>query len=175
MEIRIKNGRRYNTDTSKKIGTASDGMTLYRKTTGEFFLHRGEEKKVEILDRQAAQKWANDNLTAEECKAGFTYSEKSKAMLYNIPEYAAERLRDMAAEHDKPASEVLTDLIMNTDESRATYEKYKVRMVSAIDGAAYVGISVGSFKKWGEQIGAVRRFGRSVRYDLSVIDKHLDK
>lgn len=175
MQIRANNGKRYNTEAAKKIGTSADGMSLYRKSTGEYFLHRGEETTVHAMQLTEAQEWAKSNLSAEEYNAGFSYSKKSKPALYSLPEYAVEKLRAMAAEQKKPASEVLTDLIMGQNDSRSTYELYKIRMVNANDGAAYVGISVGSFKKWAAEIGAIRRFGRSVRYDLSIIDNEIDK
>ena len=48
------------------------------------------------------------------------------------------------------------------------------RMLTAYEGSEYVGLGVNSFKKWAEEIKAVRRFGKSVRYDKKVIDEALD-
>ena len=48
------------------------------------------------------------------------------------------------------------------------------RMFDVYEGAQYTGMGVNSFKKWSESIGAVRRFGRSVRFDCRVIDGALD-
>lgn len=48
------------------------------------------------------------------------------------------------------------------------------RMLDVFEGAGYTGMGINSFRKWSESIGAVRRFGRSVRYDRRVIDVALD-
>ena len=48
------------------------------------------------------------------------------------------------------------------------------RGLTAHQGAAYKGLGTPTFKKWADEIGAVRRFGRSVRYDRVIIDKILD-
>ena len=48
------------------------------------------------------------------------------------------------------------------------------RGLTADEGAAYTGLGTTNFKKWADEIGAVRRFGRSVRYDRVIIDKILD-
>lgn len=115
MEIRTVGGRRYNLDTARKIGAAAE-TTLYRKTNGEFFLHRENTKKIESLIYRDAEKWAKKNLTEEEYKAGFEYSDTKKQVMYHLPEYAIQKLKNMAADRRKPMSEILTDLIMEADD-----------------------------------------------------------
>ena len=94
---RIINGKRYNTDTAKFLGYVGYSHpgdfsfwkeTLYIKKTGEFFLHciggamsryarrigldewtGGEE--IHPLSPEEAQKWAEENLEAEEYEAIF--------------------------------------------------------------------------------------------------------
>ncbi len=48
------------------------------------------------------------------------------------------------------------------------------RMLNIYEGASYAGMGVNTFRQWCESIGAVRRFGRSVRFDRLVIDRALD-
>lgn len=115
MEIRKVGGRRYNLDTAKKIGTAAE-TTLYRKNSGEFFLHWENTKKIESLIYRDAEKWAKKNLTEEEYKAGFTYSDTKRQVIYHLPDYAIQKLKNMAADRRKPMSEILTDIIMDADD-----------------------------------------------------------
>lgn len=49
-----------------------------------------------------------------------------------------------------------------------------VRMIDVRQGAEYCGMGRDTFRKWAEQIGAVRRFGQLVRFDKKVIDAALD-
>ena len=53
-------------------------------------------------------------------------------------------------------------------------ESYEVRLFDIEQAIAYTGRGRTNFKKWAAQIGATRRFGRSVRYDRKVIDAALD-
>lgn len=89
---KIINGKKYDTDTAKNLGYISYNHPgdftwwtehLYRKRTGEYFLHgiggpmskyahqvglnewTGGEK-IKPLTREEAQKWAEENLEAEE-------------------------------------------------------------------------------------------------------------
>lgn len=48
------------------------------------------------------------------------------------------------------------------------------RLFDVHEGAEYAGLGIHTFRQWCEKIGAVRRFGRSVRYDRLVIDAALD-
>ncbi len=115
MEIRVVGGRRYNLDTAKKIGTAGD-ITLYRKNSGEFFLHEDGTRKINSLIYRDAEKWARKNLTKEEYKAAFEASDAKKQVMFHLPEYAIYKLKNMAADRRKPMSEILTDIIMAADD-----------------------------------------------------------
>ena len=48
------------------------------------------------------------------------------------------------------------------------------RLFTTKEAAAYCGMGRANARKWFEEIGAVRRFGRSVRIDRVVIDRTLD-
>lgn len=49
-----------------------------------------------------------------------------------------------------------------------------VRLLDAQQGAAYCGMGRDTFRRWAETIGAVRRFGRLIRFDREIIDAALD-
>ena len=94
---KVINGKRYDTDKAEPVGEAGNGLypgdldyyceTLYRKRTGEFFLHAeggprsrcakrdgsgwigGEE--IQPVSYDEARKWAESNLTADEYEATF--------------------------------------------------------------------------------------------------------
>ena len=94
---KIINGKVYNTATAAQIGERAENITdsldyvietLYRKRTGEFFLHgeggarsiystRIDENNwasgaaIMPLTYDAAQKWAEEHLTADEYAAAF--------------------------------------------------------------------------------------------------------
>ena len=51
---------------------------------------------------------------------------------------------------------------------------FDVRMFTIEEAAAYSGRGRTAFRAWADQIGATRRFGKSVRYDKRVIDAALD-
>ncbi|MGI6117821.1 MAG: DUF6462 family protein [Bilifractor sp.] len=48
------------------------------------------------------------------------------------------------------------------------------RLLTIKEAAAYCGIGYTNARKWFREIGAVRRFGRSVLIDRIVIDRALD-
>lgn len=103
---KIINNRLYNTETAKKIGTYSNAggwrdfnhyeETLYRKKTGEYFLH-GEGNantryaklvdantwsggsKIIPMNYEDARKWAEENLTADEYEAAFGAVDEGEA------------------------------------------------------------------------------------------------
>ena len=50
----------------------------------------------------------------------------------------------------------------------------EIRLFNIDQAAMYAGLGKTAFREWADQIGAVRRFGRTVRYDRRVIDRALD-
>jgi hypothetical protein len=79
---KVINGRRYNTETAKKVGEKDyydDGnwfysQSLYRKATGEFFLHYcgnvrnifWDGDKIEPVTIPEAKAWAEEHLDGDE-------------------------------------------------------------------------------------------------------------
>ena len=49
------------------------------------------------------------------------------------------------------------------------------RLIKCDEGQAYTRMGKNQFRDWALKIGAARRFGRSVRYDLDVINRELDR
>lgn len=49
------------------------------------------------------------------------------------------------------------------------------RLLTEKEALRYVSMGRTNGRDWLREIGAVRRFGRSVRYDVKTIDKHLDQ
>lgn len=124
---KIINGKRYDTDTAKKL--ANDWYsnrtdfhyweeTLYRKNTGEYFLHgeggpaskyaqsvgqnswSGGEKLIPLSVENARQ-WAEDHLDGDDYERIFgTVEETSpekKTVAFSLPESTIEKIRNGAA------------------------------------------------------------------------------
>lgn len=49
------------------------------------------------------------------------------------------------------------------------------RLLSAKEGSEYTSLGANSFRKWAENIGAMRRVGTRVLFDKKVIDAALDR
>ena len=48
------------------------------------------------------------------------------------------------------------------------------RMLTSDEACAYIGRGKNTARKWLDEIGATRKFGKSVRFDRVVIDNYLD-
>lgn len=138
---KIINGRVYDTNTAKGLGSYSNGgswrdfshveETLYRKKTGEYFLHgeggpmtryaeaTGQNQwsggsRIMPMTYQEATQWAEKHLSADEYEEIFgavVEDDTKRIVTYNLTVTAAEKLRRMAAMSGKSASEILEDLI----------------------------------------------------------------
>lgn len=138
---KIINGKRYDTDTAKKL--ASDWYsnrtdfhyweeTLYRKNTGEYFLH-GEGgpaskyaqsvgqnswsggEKIIPLSVENARKWAEDHLDGDEYEKIFgvieeTSSEK-RTVAFSLTEAVIEKIKNGAATEGISMSEYVSRLV----------------------------------------------------------------
>lgn len=126
---KIINGKLYDTDTAKELGSWSNAggwrdfshmeETLYRKRTGEYFLH-GEGgpmtkyaqtvgqngwsggSKILPLSAEAARKWAEEHLNADEYMALFGEPEEDSTeratLCVQLPAPLAARIRANASE-----------------------------------------------------------------------------
>ena len=135
---KIIDGRRYDTDTAKMLGSDSFGARndfsfweeeLYRKNTGEYFLHgyggpmtRYAEavdnnswtwgERIFPLTIDAARKWAEDHLNADEYEKIFEVTEDSKkTVTFSLPEDAIEKIKQISGETRRPMSEILAEII----------------------------------------------------------------
>lgn len=140
---KIINGKLYDTSTAKEMGSYWNGLsnrdfcrineTLYRKKTGEFFLHGeggpmtkyaesmgqnqwsgGEE--IIPLSVESAEQWAEDNLSADEYEKIFgpVAEDGSKHLISaNIKAETYAKLKSMSAETGKPMSTIIDELVAN--------------------------------------------------------------
>ena len=139
---KVINQKRYDTDTAKKMASIDNGCpandlnyweeTLYRKTTGEFFLHGAGGANTKYADRVGvsgwrggerlmplayhdAQEWAETNLSGDEYEEIFgAVSEDGERITISLSlqKVTVETLKRKAAQAEKGLSEFVTDLIM---------------------------------------------------------------
>lgn len=136
---KIINGRRYDTESAREVGFASYSHprdfqyweeTLYRKNTGEFFLYgRGGPAsryaeslgqsgwtggaKIIPLNIEAAQKWAEEHMDADEYEKlfGVVEDDSKKTVTFSLTGAAIEKIARMAAEKGCSKSEVVERLL----------------------------------------------------------------
>ena len=138
---KIINGKRYDTDTAKEVGCWENmddvrnfdylGETLYRKRTGEFFLHceggartpyasfsadgwAGRGEVLRPLSYGEACKWAEAYMTADEYEAVFGEvgeDEGNVPVTLSIPAAAKAELERRAAETGRTQSDIVASLI----------------------------------------------------------------
>ena len=137
---KVINGNRYDTSTAKVVGEDSYSNrsdfgfweeTLYRKSTGEFFLYGaggpasryattiGQNEwsggeRIMPLSLEAAQKWAEEHLDGDEYEAIFGQIEETaekRTVTFSLSESAIEKIARMAAEHGCSKSEVIERLL----------------------------------------------------------------
>lgn len=137
---KIINGKKYNTETAQKMGGRDNGYavndfnymieTLYRKKTGEFFLHgeggglsryasaygdsMGWGEQIIPLTEKEAEEWAEDRLKVDEYEAIFgevkeDYSDKSVNL--TIMASSHEILRRLQNKTGKTMGEIMNKLI----------------------------------------------------------------
>ena len=139
---KIINGKKYDTDTAKKVGeywSSSDlrdfhwwSESLYQKKTGEFFLYGSGNaaskyrescgnntwssgSHIEPLDYEAAQKWAEEHLTAEEYEDIFgevAEDDTSVVVSIRLTAAAAETARREAAKRGIGIGDYISKKIM---------------------------------------------------------------
>ena len=138
---KIINGKVYDTDTAKELGSWRNAgswrdfshkeETLFRKKTGEFFLHgRGgantqyaepagtnwwkSGERIMPLSYAEAQKWAEDHLEADEFEAIFgavTEDESRMLITYSMSAAAVETIKRRAAKRGIPAGAYIESLL----------------------------------------------------------------
>lgn len=136
---KIINGRLYDTSTTTELGNWEKDYrefsyiqeTLYRKKTGEYFLH-GEGgaaskyavaigqnnwsggEKIIPLTADAAQKWAEEHLTADEYMEIFSpvdEDEKLTTVTYKIPNAKAAAIKRLAHERGITQQQLVNDIL----------------------------------------------------------------
>lgn len=138
---KIINNKRYDTATATKVASASNGggwgdfdhweETLYRKRTGEYFLHgeggpmtryaksagqnswSGGEDLIP-LSYESARAWAEEHLDGDAYEAIFgavAEDDSRKYTTFSLPTGTVERLKREAARRGVGMSELLDELI----------------------------------------------------------------
>lgn len=135
------NGKKYDTETAKAVGSWSNNRsyrdfswceeTLYRKKTGEFFLHgeggalsryarqangnmRGSGEEIRSLTFEEARTWAEENLDGDEYEEIFgEISDDDTDCLISavIKTSSRDRLRRAAEMTGKTISQIVDELI----------------------------------------------------------------
>lgn len=137
---KIIDGRKYDTATAKAIGSDQFSYpgdfsywceTLFRKRTGEYFLHGeggarsryarhtddnnwGSGEEIIPMGPKAAMQWAEKHLDADTFEAAFgPVSEDAEDVMISakIPAAVDAKLRQMAAERATSVTAILIDLI----------------------------------------------------------------
>ena len=136
---KIINGRRYDTNSAKEVGYTSYSYpsdfnhwkeTLYRKNTGEFFLH-GEGgpasryaepnglnswsggERIMPLSIEEAQEWAEKYLDGDEYEKIFGDVEENgkKVVTFSLPESVIEQIKRNAAATGMTMSDYVVECI----------------------------------------------------------------
>ena len=137
---KIINGKLYDTDTAKSLGCDYGSPrdfsywceTLYKKRTGEFFLHGeggptsryavsqsqntwGSGEKIIPLNYNAAQEWAEKHLDADEYQEIFGETSEGDDVLISVklPAATDSKLRRIAAERGISLTALIINLIDN--------------------------------------------------------------
>ncbi len=138
---KIINGKRYDTDTAKAVGSWENMYdasninyyceTLYLKRTGEFFLHceggasspvacyraDGSSSWGEVIrpvGYPEARKWAEERLSGDECEAVFPPIDEdagNMTVTLSIPAATMARLDEQAAKSGRTRSDIVAQLI----------------------------------------------------------------
>lgn len=137
---KIINDKRYNTDTAKALAVSSCNIgkisqvveTLYRKNTGEYFLHceGGPATKyarflgnnswtsgemILPLTLSEAEAWSKDHISEEDFSRIFdhNYDPEKKTITLRLSKAARRALKDMASEGNTSMSEIVEALILH--------------------------------------------------------------
>ena len=113
--------RRYSTDTARKVAEDVERHeVLYRKSTGEYFLHvRTDGERIFPLSVPEAQRWGKARLNACEYDGVFGPVDQAgpkATVAIRLSRAAVARLSDLAAESGSAKSEVVERLIMAAGE-----------------------------------------------------------
>lgn len=137
---KIINQKRYDTDTAIKVGRLDNDAlpndfnycaeTLYRKKTGEYFLHcegnanskygkwsgniGGWGEQIQPLSYPQAQAWAEKNLDFDTYESEFGALEdngETEVLSISLPKHIAEKFRRTAAQKSITLGELLSILL----------------------------------------------------------------
>lgn len=136
---KIINGKRYDTDTSEALGSFGYGLpgdfnyfyeTLYRKNTGEYFLHGfggaasryavsegdnnwGSGETIIPMTLEAAKKWAEENFDGDEYDKifGAPNDDSKKTVTFSLPMSVIEKIKQEASRSGISLSDYVANCI----------------------------------------------------------------
>lgn len=126
---KIIRGRRYDTETARKVGCKTEqaqygdvDYALYRKRTGEYFVHAefsymlddGNPDYIKPLSEDEANEWAQEHLNADVYESEFgeiVDDDETISASINLPRKTYDKLRRLAVEAGEPMSKYTTKLI----------------------------------------------------------------
>lgn len=133
---KIIRGRKYDTETARKIGChtrqelydsdllANVDYALYRKRTGEYFVHAeydypyddGCPDYIKPLTNDEANEWAQENLDVDVYEREFgevSEDDGNVATTLNLPRKSYDKLKKLALDSSTPVSKYLAKTINN--------------------------------------------------------------
>ena len=111
MKPRIINGKRYNTETANLIGK-KNGLSLYRKTTGEFFATENDEYIILRDDLEKVKGIAKEILTEKEYIYEFEIRDSDPiGTSLTFPEPIYNKIVALAKENNKNVKETITEIL----------------------------------------------------------------
>ena len=138
---KIISGRRYDTETARELASTSSAEgrsdfhwweeTLYRKSTGEYFLYGeggpasryaescGQNQwtggsRIMPVSLEAAQKWAEDHLDADDYEEIFGAVEETaskRTVTFSLTEATIEKIARMATDQNLTKSDLIEKLV----------------------------------------------------------------
>lgn len=136
---KIINAKRYDTDTAVEIAVWEPYVdyrnfnyikeTLYRKKTGEYFLHGeggpltkyresvedpntwGYGEKIIPLTLEGAREWAEEHMDADEYEEEFELGDELNQVTFLLPGYLMEKVRAEAEERDCTFTDIFIESV----------------------------------------------------------------
>ena len=109
MQPRVINGKRYNPHTANLIGERN-GLTLYRKKTGEYFATENDEYL--LLGNEQAKEIGQKVLSDKEYQFEFEIRSDDEVNLsLLVPRSIYEKVYERAQQDSKPIKETVRELL----------------------------------------------------------------
>lgn len=101
-------GKRYSTESAMECGRYG-ACTLYKKRTGEFFIHDAITDKIMPVKYEAAKEWAKKHIAGSE--KFFKGSAEKKVTSFSISADSIEKMKELAVKLDCSSSQVIEEAV----------------------------------------------------------------